>query len=247
MSKYLAIIRRELIAYFSSPLAYVMMAAFLLMQGFIFFVIVSLLMQPGSMPLGPMQMLFGGTLFFWLYMLVFIPVITMRLIAEELRSGTIEVLMTSPVTETQVVLGKTIAALIFYVSLWLPTVTYVFILNHHSSIDFGPVAAGYLGVFLLGFLFLSAGIFASTLARNQITAAIIGFGLLAFLFSIPLVDYLLPSTSFFKPIINHISLWSHMEDYARGIVDTRHIVYELSVGAFFLFLATRSLQVKKWR
>lgn len=247
MHKILAIIRRELIAYFSSPLAYVVLAAFLLMQGFIFFVVLSLLSQPGAMAITPLQMLFGGTIFFWLYMLVFMPVITMRLVSEELRSGTIETLMTSPVTEGQVVAGKFLAAFVFYCTMWLPTLIYVLVINNYNSIDLGPVAASYVGVLCLGFLFLGVGLFASTLARNQLIAAIIGFALLGLMFSVPLVDYLLVSSSALKPVIEHINLWSHMDTFASGIVDTRHIFYELSVGLLFLFLAAKSLEVKKWR
>ncbi len=122
MRKIWAIIRRELIAYFSSPLAYIVMTAFLLMQGYIFYLIVSFLNNPQTPAMTPLRLFFGGTIFFWLFLLFVVPVITMRLIAEERRSGTIEVLLTSPVTEAQVVIGKFVAALIFYVALWLPTV-----------------------------------------------------------------------------------------------------------------------------
>ena len=153
MRKVWAIIRRELIAYFSSPLAYIVMTAFLLMQGYIFYLIVSFLNNPQTPAMTPLRLFFGGTIFFWLFLLFVVPVITMRLIAEERRSGTIEVLLTSPVTEAQVVVGKFAAAMAFYAALWLPTALYVLVLRRHSEIDIGPVLAGYLGVFLLGFFF----------------------------------------------------------------------------------------------
>ncbi|MCP4903171.1 MAG: ABC transporter permease subunit, partial [bacterium] len=243
MHKVLAIVRRELIAFFSSPLAYVVLATFLLMQGFIFLVLLSALSQPGDMAFSPLQVLFGGNIFFWIYMLVFMPVITMRLVSEELRSGTIETLMTSPVTEAQVIVGKFIAAFIFYCVLWFPTLVYVLVINHYNPIDLGPVAAGYIGILSLGVLFLGVGIFASTLAKNQLISAIIGFTILGILFVIPLVDMFLTSTSFLKPVIEHMSLWTQVERFASGVVDTRHLVYQLSVGALFLFLATKSLEV----
>ena len=183
---------------------------------------------------------------FWLFLLSLVPVITMRLIAEERRSGTIEVLLTSPVNEAQVVVGKFSAALIFYIFLWLPTILFVLVLMRHSEIDLGPVLAGYVGVLLLGFLFLAVGTFASTLTDNQLIAAIIAFAVMVALFSIGLVEQLIMSSAI-KAVLGHMNLWTQMDDFAKGIVDTRHVVYQLSVGALFLFLAAKSLEVKKWR
>ena len=246
MRKIWAIVRRELIAYFSSPLAYIVMAAFLLMQGYIFYLIVSILNNPQTPAMTPLRLFFGGTIFFWLFLLFLVPVITMRLVAEERRSGTIEVLLSSPVTEGQVIAGKFLAALAFYVILWLPTLVYVAILEHHASIDPGPVAAGYLGVLLLGVLFMGVGTFTSTLTDNQLIAAIIAFAVMVALFSIGLVEQLIMSSEI-KAVLGHMNLWTQMDDFAKGIVDTRHVVYQLSFGALFLFLAAKSLEVKKWR
>ena len=247
MTKILAIVRRELIAYFSSPLAYIVLTAFLLMQGYIFSIIVSFLNNPMTQAMTPLRLFFGGTVFFWLFLLFTVPVITMRLLAEERRSGTIEVLLTSPVTEGQVIAGKFLAAFLFYVVLWLPTLIYVVLLKQHSSIDLRPVMAGYLGVLLVGFLFLAVGTFTSTLTNNQLIAAIIAFAALIALFSIGLVEQLLVSSSVIRDALGYMNLWTHMDDYAKGIIDTRHVVYELSVGLLFLFLAAKSLEVKKWR
>jgi ABC-2 type transport system permease protein len=247
MRKTWAIVRRELIATFSSPLAYIVMTAFLLMQGYIFYLIVSFLNNPQTPAMTPLRLFFGGTIFFWLFLLFVVPVITMRLIAEERRSGTIEVLLTSPLTEYQVVIGKFLAAMAFYLALWLPTVLYVLILQRHSEIDLGPVVSGYIGVFLLGCLFVSVGTLASTLTDNQLIAAIIAFAAMVLLFSIGLVEQLLLSGSFLKDALAHMNLWTQMDDFAKGIVDTRHVVYQLSAGALFLFLAAKSLEVKKWR
>ena len=247
MRKVWAIIRRELIAYFSSPLAYIVMTAFLLMQGYIFYLIVSFLNNPMTPAMTPLRLFFGGTMFFWMFLLFVVPVITMRLIAEERRSGTVEVLLTSPITEGQVVVGKFLAALVFYIVLWLPTVIYVLVLGRHSDIDFGPVLAGYLGVLLLGFLLLAVGTFASTVTDNQLIAAIIAFAAMVGLFSIGLVEQLMLSSSVIKSAFGHMNLWTQMDDFAKGIVDTRHVIYQLSGGVLFLFLAAKSLEVKKWR
>lgn len=247
MQKLGAIVRRELIAYFSSPLAYIVMTAFLLMQGYIFYVIVSILNNPMTHAMTPLELFFGGSIFFWLFLLFVVPVITMRLVAEERRSGTLEVLLTSPVTETMVITGKFLAAMLFYLALWLPTVIYVVILKQHSTIDLGPVAAGYLGVATLGFLFLGVGTFASTLTDNQLIAAIVAFAAMILLFSVGLLEHLVTSGSALRDALTHMNLWTHMDDFSKGIVDSRHLVYQLSVGLLFLFFATRSLALKKGR
>ena len=166
MRKTWALVWRELIAYFSSPLAYVVMTAFLFINGYVFWLIVAYLNDPRTQAMAPLKLLFGGTIFFWLFVLFVVPVITMRLLAEERRSGTLEVLLTAPVSETQVVIAKFLSAFAFYVVLWLPTLAYVAILASYSKLDWGPVAAGYLGIALLGGLFLSIGLFTSALVRN---------------------------------------------------------------------------------
>ena len=132
-------------------------------------------------------------------------------------------------------------------ALWLPTSVYVVILQRYGEVDMGPVLSGYLGVLLIGFLFLGVGTFASTLTANQLIAAIIAFVGLIALFTVPLVERLLTSGSFLKDALAHMDLWTHMEDFAMGVVDTRHVVYELSVGLFFLFLAVRSIELSKGR
>lgn len=246
MRKTWALVWRELIAYFSSPLAYVVMTAFLFVNGYVFWLIVAYLNDPRTQAMAPLKLLFGGTIFFWLFVLFVVPVITMRLLAEERRTGTLEVLLTSPVSETQVVVSKFLSALIFYTVLWLPTLAYVAILASYSQIDWGPVAAGYLGIALLGCMFLSIGLFTSALVRNQILAAILAFALLVVVFSLGLVENL-ASGETLKGVLGYMNLWNHMDDYARGILDTRHIAYTLSLCGLFLFLATKALEASKGR
>ena len=246
MRKTLALVRRELVAYFSSPLAYVVLTAFLFFNGYVFWLIISYLNDPRTQAMAPLKLMFGGTIFFWLLLLFLIPVITMRLLAEERRSGTIEVLLTSPVSEAQVVLAKFFAAFVFYLFLWLPTLVYVLILASYSKIDAGPVLAGYLGIALLGILFSSVGLLTSALTRNQIVAAIFAFAIVAVLFSLGLVEQLVTNATL-KSALGYMNLWDHMDDFARGLVDTRHVVYQLSLAGMFLFLATKALEAKKWR
>ncbi|HPW54525.1 MAG: ABC transporter permease [Thermoanaerobaculaceae bacterium] len=246
MRKTWALVWRELIAYFSSPLAYVVMTAFLFINGYVFWLIVAYLNDPRTQAMAPLKLLFGGTIFFWLFVLFVVPVITMRLLAEERRSGTLEVLLTAPVSETQVVIAKFLSAFAFYVVLWLPTLAYVAILASYSKLDWGPVAAGYLGIALLGGLFLSIGLFTSALVRNQILAAILAFALLVVVFSLGLVENLATGETL-KGMLGYMNLWNHMDDYARGILDTRHVVYSLSLCGLFLFLATKALEASKGR
>jgi len=246
MRKTLALIARELVAYFSSPLAYVVLTAFLFFNGYVFWLIVAFLNDPRTQAMAPLKLMFGGTIFFWLFLLFLVPVITMRLLSEERRTGTLEVLLTAPVSEAQVVIAKYIAAVLFYAFLWLPTVVYVVILGSYSTIDLGPVLAGYLGILLLGIVFSAVGLLTSALSRNQIVAAIFAFAVLIVLFSVGLVEQLATAPAL-KSALGYMNLWDHMDDFAKGLVDTRHVVYTVSLAGLFLFFATKALEAKKWR
>jgi ABC-2 type transport system permease protein len=236
---------RELRAYFFSPLAYVVLFFFLVVNGFIFSVIVTSLSDPRS-PAGPPLAFFFGGFFFWMLLLLITPVLTMRLISEELRSGSVEVLMTAPITEGQVVAGKYLAVLTFYASLWAPTLAYAGILAYNAKVDWGPVAAGYLGILGIGALLLSIGTFASAMTRSQLVAAFITIALVLLLFVLGLIDNLFTS-DIAKQTLGYLNLVGHMEDFAKGIVDTRRLVFYASASWFFLFLASRALEDKKWR
>lgn len=237
---------REMRAYFVSPLAYLVMFFFLIYNGAVFAIVVSFLNNPGAPGTErPLDNLFQG-FFFWVLMLFLATVLTMRLVSEELRSGSIEVLMTAPITEVQVVVGKYLAALAFYCALWVPTVAYAGILAHYSHVDWGPIAGGYLGVFLVGALFLSVGLLFSTLTRSQLLAAIMTFAVLFLLFVIGLLENLFNNETA-KQALGYIDLYSHMDELHRGIIDSRHLVYYGSAIFFFLFLASRALADRKWR
>jgi ABC-2 type transport system permease protein len=241
--KLFAIVGREWRAYFFSPLAYVILAAFLLMNGFIFTAIVNYLNSPMASKGQAFPLLFTNT-YFWLFNLFVVPIIAMRLFAEERKSGTLELLLTAPVSEGTVVLGKFLGGLGFFLTLWLPTLVYVGILRSQTTIDLGPVAAAYLAVALLGGYFLSVGIFASTLTKNQIVAAIFTFALLIPIFSAGLLENMVNDPAK-RDFFAYFNLWDHMDDFARGVVDTRRIVYYVSATIFFLFLTTVSVSAKK--
>jgi ABC-2 type transport system permease protein len=238
---------RELRSYFVSPLAYLVMTCFLLYNGIVFSAILSFLNNPANPGTErPMDNIFQG-FFFWIILSFVCTVLTMRLISEELRSGSIEVLMTAPVTEAQVVLGKYLAALTFFCALWVPTVAYAGIVAHYSRVDWGPIAGGYFGIFCLGALYLSVGILFSALTRSQLLAAIMTFVVLVgVFFLVGLLDNLV-NGEILKQALGYVNLLNHMEEFHKGIVDTRRLVYYVSAICFFLFLASRALEARKWR
>jgi len=247
MSAIWATLTRELRAYFLSPLAYTVSALLLLVNGFVFWIIVAFLNDPRSGGSAtPLDLFFGQTLFFWLVLLFITPIITMRLISEERRSGTIETLLTAPITEGQVVVAKFLAAFALYAFLWVPTLAYAGILAYYSDVDWGPVAAGYLGILGIGALFLSVGMLATALTRSQLIAALLTFAMLVPLFSFGLLEMLINDETL-RQVLGYLNLWQHMDELGKGVVDTRRLVYYVTGPALFLFLATRALAVRRWR
>jgi ABC-2 type transport system permease protein len=246
------LIRREVTAYFLSPIAYVVLAAFLLVTGHLFYLTTKLLTAKG--PVGiewPMQGLLADERF-WLVFLFIPPLLTMRLFAEERGSGTLEVLLTAPVRDWQVVLAKFLGAWIFYALVWLPTLVYLPILTNLSRgefrIDPWPLATSYLGVILAGGMFLALGMFVSSLVRSQMVAAVISLVLsLVFVLAAfwrPEMDTssLTYRGLFFVSVPLHFS-----RDFTRGVIDTRHLILYGSVTLFCLFLTVRSLESRRWR
>lgn len=248
MSGLLATLVRELRVYFFSVMAYVVLAFFLFINGIFFSLIVSVISDPGAEgQIAPLKMVFGGTILFWLVLPLITTALTMRLVAEERKSGTIEALMTAPVSEIEVIVGKYLAAFAYYAFLWLvPTLAYVAIISRSSSIDWGPIAGGYLGVLGIGAVYLAAGVLASSFARNQIVAAVASFAILIVLFCVAFTDYMVTS-EFLKSAIGYVNLIDHMSEFNSGIIDTRRLVYYATTVALMLFLSARTLQAKKWR
>lgn len=234
---------RELRAYFFSPLAYVVLFFFLVVNGIIFVNLISFLSDPRAGGGPPLGFFFRAS---WLMLIILGPVLTMRLVSEELRSGSIEVLMTAPITETEVIVAKFLAALTYYLFLWLPTVAYAVVIAYYEEVDWGPVAAGYLGILLIGALFLSVGLFASATTKSQLVAAMMTAAILFLLFLLGMFEELLTSPPA-KQALAYMNIWGHIDEMSKGIVDTRRLVYYLSGSGFFLFLASRALADKKWR
>ncbi|MBI3879715.1 MAG: ABC transporter permease [Verrucomicrobia bacterium] len=250
MRVYITLLRRELAGFFFSMTGYVLMAATLLLLGVSF----SLLLESLNADAVdvPITELFYRTQFFWLILLVVSPLITMRTFALEKHTGTYETLMTTPVSDAQVVLAKFSAVLVFYLVLWSPLLAYPWLLSRFtgdaSLLNPGALGGTYLGIALFGAVFMAMGCFASALTRSQIVAAMIGLalGMALFLGSFlgsvhpPRADW---QTQFYR----HISMVDHLQDFCRGIVDTRAVAYYLGLTAFFLFLTLKSVESRRWK
>jgi ABC-2 type transport system permease protein len=248
MSGFVTLWKKELRVFFLSPLAYVLGAMFLLVMGFSFWMLAMVLVQ-GPAGVGVMQALFAS-LFFWLAVLVVVPMLTMRMLADEKRSGTIELLMTAPVTDAAVVLAKYAAALTVYALMWLPTLAYVFILHAFSPltapIDLAPVAGAYFGALLVGVLYVAVGIFTSALTSNQLVAAMISFAVFILFFFFGLLGYV-SSGPVMQAATAYLSPVNHMENFSIGQFDTRPVVLYLSGAAFMLFAAVKVVESRRWK
>ncbi len=241
------IAKREVFAYFVSPIAYVVTLVWLLWCGLQYYLLAGLFAGAPSLSASsnPLSAFFGGSVLFFIPLLVFAPVLTMRLLAEERHTGTLEPLLTAPITTAHVVLGKYLAALVFWVSLWIPTGLYVWITSQFGSVDLGAMLASYIGVFGIGVYYMAIGLAMSALAKNQIVAALLTFMVLSGLFALGLLSFI-EAFAEYREVIDYISLWGHMQSFSKGIVDTRFLVFDLSVGALFVYFAWRVLEGRRW-
>ena len=236
MNKIAVIAIKEFKSYQTSPMAYVVTAIFLLLTGFFF----------SSSPATYMETSIKGFLGAGgILLLLLASVLTMRLLAEERKLGTLELLMTAPVRDSEVILGKFLGSLGILAVMLALTLYYPILLIAFGDPDLGPIGTGYLGLFLLGSTALAIGLFASSLTSNQIVAAVVAGGILFALWSMGAAAAFLPEA--LREIINHLSLSFYFPDFIRGIIDTRGVVYYLSITALFLFLAVRSVENAKWR
>jgi gliding motility-associated transport system permease protein len=248
------ICRRELYAYFVSPIAWVLLTIFAFLSGVFTYIITSSFVRfslEGQMSGQPTPMnineqviapLFSNIAVVGLFL---IPLISMRLFAEEKRQGTIELLVTSPLHDLEIIIGKWLASVIMYCALLAVLAADYSFLFIYGNPDWKPVATGFLGIVLQGACLLSFGSFISTLTRNQIVAGAIGFAL-------ALVLWILNWTTSFGnsigvQVLNYLSIVSHMDSFSRGVVDTKDLIYYLSMIFLGLFLTARSLESLRWR
>lgn len=249
------VFKKELRLYFTSPIAYVVCFIFLLISGyffyslFAFFNLISLqsAMNPAmardlNVTEGVIRPLFSNISVIFLFLM---PMLTMRLFAEEKRSGTIELLLTYPVRDAELLVGKYGAALVLYALMLALTALYPGLVAAFVSLEPGPLLSGYLGLFLLGATFLAIGVLASSLTENQIVAAFANFGALLVFWVVGWSADL--AGPVWGKLLSHLSILEHFESFARGIIDTKDVIYYLNFTILCLFLTLRSMESKRWR
>lgn len=237
MRNAIIIMQRELRSYFASTIAYTVAAFYLFICGYLFYSVL-VATQEASLR----YMLHNAAV----TMLLIAPALTMRLIAEERRTGTIELLMTSPVTDTQVVVGKYLASVVFYLSMLGLSLQYPIILMRLGSPEKGPMVTGFLGMFLLGAAFLAIGLVASSLTKNQIVAAVGAFAVMLLLWIVRWAAGP-TATGWFAELMRQLSVLDRFENFTKGVIDTRDLIFFASLIGFCLFLSVRAVAATKAR
>jgi ABC-2 type transport system permease protein len=243
---------KELRSYFGSPVAWVLMGLFAILFGYFYNVYLNFFVSPMQQQFGPpptknvnsemIRPLLQNASVLILFLL---PMITMRTYSEEKRSGTIELLLTSPVTDVQIILGKFVGAIGLYAGLLAVTFLYVILLFGFGSPEWKPILSGYLGLFLLGASFVSIGLFISSTTKNQMVAGAASFVVLLMFWIINwFADSSGPTTA---AILNYLSVTQHFDDFGKGVIDTKHLVFYASFIAFGLFLTLKSVDSERWR
>jgi ABC-2 type transport system permease protein len=254
MNNVLAIAHKELRAYFASPIAYIVIGFFALLFGWFYIGILEWFVRQGlqgqmGMGGGSMnvnqQMIRPLILNVTVVFLFLLPLITMRTYAEEKRSGTIELLLTSPLTDLEIVLGKFLGALALYAVMVALTLIHFGLLFAFGAPEWKPLATAYLGLLLFGGCFIALGLFISSLTKNQIVAGAATFGVFLLLWVVDWISESMGPTG--QAILKYLSMTDHLEDFVKGVIDTKHLVYYLSFMAFGLFLTVRSVDTERWR
>ncbi|MBM2826130.1 MAG: hypothetical protein HW403_194 [Dehalococcoidia bacterium] len=241
MHNTIAIALREIRSFFATPMSYIVAASFLLISGFLF------AQNLVDVQVANMRGFFAPASFF---LLLLCPALTMRLLAEEQKMGTIELLLTAPIRDYEVVLGKFLASLVMVMGMIFLTLYYVLLLVWIGDPDMGPVFSGYLGLLLLSSALLSVGLLASSFTSNQVVAFTVSFGALILLSVIGGAGSFLGSASWATPVravFTYLGIFNHFTDMVRGVVDTRDVIYYISFTAGALFLTVRSLEARRWR
>lgn len=250
-----SITKKELVSYFTSPIAYIVIAVFILLSGFFFYSLVwwfnTQALQMSQNPYYFQQININQMVFAPLFhnlsiiLLLMLPVISMRLFSEEKKMGTEELLFTSPVSVLQIILGKYLESLIVLLAMLglsaIPTI-FTFI---HGNPEPVPYLLGYLGLFLLGAAFLGLGIFWSALTENQIVSAVLTFGSLLLFWVLSWAAY--SARGLWQDVLNYLSFFEHFDGLTKGVLDTSDLVYYLSFAFFGLFLTHSVIQFRRWR
>jgi ABC-2 type transport system permease protein len=254
MSNVLAIAHKELKGYFASPIAYIVIGMFALLFGYFFYALLVFFdrqsMQMAGMG-GPQSVNINEQLIRPLFLnttvinLFVLPMITMRTYSEEKRSGTIELLLTSPLTDFQIIMGKFLGAMALYAAMLAVTLPHLALLFAFGNPEWRPLATSYLGMLLMGGCFISLGLLISSLTKNQIVAGMITFAVFLLLWVINwIASFTGPTT---QEVLNYLSITDHLDDFTKGVLDTKHLVYYVSFISFGLFLTARSVDSERWR
>jgi ABC-2 type transport system permease protein len=249
-----AIYRREMYSYFTSPIAYVVIAFFLFLYGYFFTDYLYRFRMYGFQMAqygGARSINVNQDLIRWLFhstsvlVLFMLPLVTMRTLSEEKRSGTIELLLTSPLTDFQIVFGKFLASLSLYGVMIGATLLHMGLLFRYGNPEWKPLLAGYLGMLLLGGAFIALGLLFSSFTKNQIVAAFLSFGVFLFLW---LIEYMKDWVGAgFGDFVTYLSVTKHIEEFAKGVIDTKDVIYYLTFIGFGLFLSKQSVEAQRWR
>lgn len=256
MKNIFTLVGKELRLYFISPIAYVVAMVFLAVSDFLFYsqirfysgLSMQMMQMQGNMPeLNIHDAVFRPTLMNMSIILILImPLLTMRLFSEEKKARTNELLMTSPITITEIVLGKFIAVMMVYLLLLVLSLHLPLVLSVAVPISWSPLFASYLGLFLMGGIFLSMGLFASSLTENQIIAAVISFGILIGLWMMSASGHN-AGGSVLKEVVSYLSLMSHLDGFVKGLISTRGITYFISMTLLGLFMTHRVVESDRWK
>ena len=255
MNNILAIAHKELKSYFSTPIAYVVIGFFALLFGYFFYAMLVIFNQQSAQFGGAeggavdinQQLIRPLFLNASVILLFVLPLITMRTYSEEKRSGTIELLLTSPVTDVEIILGKFLGAMALYGAMLAITVIHMLVLFSYANPrpEWTVPVIGYVGLLLMGGCFISVGLLISSLTKNQIVSGMVTFAVFLLLWVINwIASFTGPTT---QSVLNYLSITDHFDDFTRGIVDTKHLIYYFSVMSFGLFLTARSVDTERWK
>jgi ABC-2 type transport system permease protein len=242
-----AVYRREMLSLWVTPLAWVLLVVFLFIQGLSFYSIVVHISNTATATIdnGPVQAYFGQSIFLLVSLLLVCPALTMRLFAEERRSGTIEALLTAPVTPAGVVVGKYLAVATTYVLMWVPTLLYILILRNTGQVDWRVVASSYVGVLGIGAGYLAVGTLMSAMSKSQLMALILTIMVQFGLFILGIGEYIF-EPGMLREISSHVSVLTQMDEMSRGVVDLRRLVFDGSLAILPLFVTVRVVDSWRW-
>ena len=253
MGNILALAQKEVRGYFVSPIAYVLLVFFTLLFGWFYIASLNLMLQlsGGNFGMGGPQVvnvnefmirpLFGNTAVILLFLL---PMLTMRSYAEEKRSGTMELLLTSPLSDFQIIMGKFLGALALYTLMLALTGIHIAMLFQYGEPEWGPILTGYLGLLLMGSSFISIGLAISSMTKNQIVAGVSTFAVLLLFWIINWIGDASGSTA--QSVLAYLSILEHFDDFSKGVIDTKHLTYYLSFIGLGLFLTAKSMDTARW-